>query len=194
MNQPAVSSAGQPHASPSTTGNPQDRRQYPRVDLPLGYSIIVEAYPDGQPQPPLHASIRDISVGGLAFLYPRKLPMNTYCTFALHGPERVLLCQIDGEVRRCEHLRGAFFDIGVQWFTEIRLDKILTPAPASAGGASNGKQAVQTTDPELRRMTSELLSALEARQPIEAVEKLLQAMHQRAKALRDSSTSSRSAA
>lgn len=190
MNQHQAAGGSSSPAESMPAINPQDRRQYPRVELPVGYSIIVEAYPDGQPQPPLHASIRDISVGGLAFLYPRKLAHSTYCTFALHGPEKLMLCQIDGEVRRCEHLRGAFYDIGVQWFTEIRLDKILNPIAA----ANPGKQSIQTTDPELKLMTAELLGALESRQPIEAIEKLLHAMHQRVKDLRSSTTSSRPAA
>lgn len=98
----------------STERRTTERKRYRhRLEMRLGKS-------DGT-EPPLLITSRDLSAGGIGFIYGGYLRMGLSCNIELITLDGTPV-PIDGHVVYCRHVRGRIHQVGVRWNTLVHVD------------------------------------------------------------------------
>lgn len=70
----------------------QERRSHPRVKCPASFRIMVDEYPDEVGQ------VLNLSMGGVTFIFPEKLPHKSVFDFIITCPVTPFNLNIHGEI------------------------------------------------------------------------------------------------
>ena len=134
-----------------------------RRALPDTVRVIAQVDQIGGTSQTQVASVRDLSVGGLAMLWGTFLHSGTRCVFTMvasdtHEP----LVHVTAKVVRCTHLKGSVHDVGVKFDEQIDLQRVPGATPQA-----------HEAEASLEQLAKDLLHAVQTRADTQRIESIL---------------------
>jgi len=136
---PADPSAPADASAPADSGDNTQRRREPRVGVRTNITLIPLTDADGFSAGPIQVPVRDVAPGGIGFLYPGRIGLDSQFVVLLPQGEKdsvAVLCQVVYYQPLAEHV----FAVGARFVRVLRQPAgephgpaISLPAPKSAG-------------------------------------------------------------